>query len=122
MLVDGVDPYTGVTSPYLFTIGENEPHSFQIRGKNASCTGSWSGTTVASDLDGSPGKPIISGIYTLMSASLRAIQIDYFEGAGAARHDLYMDGSPVVTGTLPERFNSPETTTPTATSFRAEKR
>jgi len=98
MLVDGVDPYTGVTSPYLFTIGENEPHSFQIRGKNASCTGSWSGTTVASDLDGSPGKPIISGIYDLDVCLTTGIQIVYFEGAGAARHDLYMDGSPVVTG------------------------
>ncbi len=49
LLVDGTTVVAGVTSPATYVSGDSAPHSYQVRGRNASCTGGWSAATSGTD-------------------------------------------------------------------------
>ena len=49
LLVDGTTTVAGVTSPYTYSPGNSSSHTYQVRGRSASCTGPYSAGTTGVD-------------------------------------------------------------------------
>jgi hypothetical protein len=96
--LDGATVYSGVTSPYGYNPGNTASHTYEVRGRNAICTGAWSPATAFSDSNGTPSQPAITGITDVSPCATSGIQIAYTAGSPATRHDLYKDGVLAVTG------------------------
>jgi len=88
--VDGSTIVTNVTSPYTYTPGDNNSHNYEVRAKNASCTGAWSTAVAGTDANGTPSA------ITLTASNFDStcgVQITFTGGAGATQFDLYVDSS-----------------------------
>jgi len=49
LYVDATTVLSDVTSPYFYDPGDESSHDYQVRGRNANCTGSWSAATSGAD-------------------------------------------------------------------------
>jgi subtilisin-like proprotein convertase family protein len=96
--VDGGLVTSGVTSPWTHVPGNSSSHSYEIRGRNGSCTGAWSPTAAKSDLNDTPGAPVITSVVDIDPAQPTGVRVEFTAGAGATRHDLFRDGSLVQAG------------------------
>ncbi len=90
---DSTTIVSDVTSPHTYNPGNTSSHNYQIRAKNASCTGSWSTATAGTDANGTPSQPSITNITDNDPGALTGITITYTAGSPATQHDLYKDGS-----------------------------
>ncbi len=97
--VDGTTVIENVTSPYTYTSGDNNQHSYEIRGKyvNSSpsytCYGGWSPSQNGTDINDTPGAPSITAITDNDACATSGVTITFTAGNGATSHDLYKDGS-----------------------------
>jgi trimeric autotransporter adhesin len=90
---NGTTIVTTVTSPYVYSPGDNSAHNYEVRAKNSSCTGSWSTPVSGTDANGTPSQPSITLITDNNPNALTGITISYTAGSPATRHDLYKDSS-----------------------------
>jgi hypothetical protein len=112
---------SNVTSPYTYSPGDNNSHTYQIRGKNGTCTGDWGPTASGSDINDTPGAPSITAITDLDPCVTSGITITYTVGTGATSHDLYKDGSIAVSGYSSGATYQPGDTTSHSYKIRAKK-
>ena len=110
-----------VTSPYTYSPGDNNSHTYQIRGKNGTCTGDWGPTASGTDVNDTPGAPTITAITDLDPCATTGITITYTAGTGATSHDLYKDGSIAVSGYSSGATYQPGDTTSHSYKIRAKK-
>lgn len=110
-----------VTSPYTYSPGDNNSHTYQIRGKNGTCTGDWGPTASGTDVNDTPGAPAITAITDLDPCVTSGITITYTVGTGATSHDLYKDGSIAVSGYSSGATYQPGDTTSHSYKIRAKK-
>jgi len=95
--VDGTEIHLDTGNEKVFEFGDNLAHTFEYRGRTAVCTGLWSPAKSASDINYTPGAPVISSVQDINPSFPNGVRVNFTAGAGAARHDLYMDGALVVT-------------------------
>ena len=97
--VDGTTVVQNVTSPYTYIPGDNNLHTYEIRGKyvNASpeytCYGEWSPSQNGTDINDTPGQPVITNITDNDPCATNGITITYTAGSSATSHDLYKDST-----------------------------
>jgi len=90
--VDGATTFAGVTSPHTYVPGNTTSHTYEVRGRNPSCTGVWSAGVSKGDGD-APGAPTITSVEDIDAGQHTGIRVNYTAGLGATRHDLYRDGA-----------------------------
>ncbi|RKZ70226.1 MAG: hypothetical protein DRQ48_06630, partial [Gammaproteobacteria bacterium] len=97
--VDGTTTiYTGAGTSIGYDPGNTSSHTYDVQASNASCTGSWSGVTTATDEAGAPGTPGAPGVADVASCALTGVQITWGAVSGATGYDLWVDGTTLVTG------------------------
>lgn len=95
--VDGTTIYPDAGTEKVFEFGDSLTHTFEYRGRTAVCTGLWSPAKSASDLNDTPGAPVITSVEDMNPSFPNGVRVHFTAGGGAERHDLYMDGALVVT-------------------------
>ncbi len=110
-----------VTIPYTYQPGDNNSHTYQIRGKNGTCTGDWGPTASGTDINDTPGAPAITAIADIDSCATSGITITYTAGTGATSHDLYKDGTLAVTNYVSGATYQPGNNTSHSYVIRAKK-
>jgi hypothetical protein len=96
---DGSPVVTGYVSGATYEPGDTAVHTYIVRAIHGGCfseSAPQDGTDAK--VDEAPGAPAITGILDVSACAQSGIQISYTAGSGAVSHDLYRDGSPVVTG------------------------
>jgi len=94
--VDGSTIYLDTGTEKIFEPGDILSHTFEYRGRTAVCTGLWSPARSASDLNNTPETPTITSVEDINPLLPSGVRVNFTAGSGAERHDLYMDGAPVV--------------------------
>lgn len=95
--VDGATVYLDAGTDKEFQPGDSLPHTFEYRGRTSTCTGLWSPAKSSSDINNTPGAPVITSVQDINPLFPNGVRVNFTEGSGAERHDLYMDNSLVVT-------------------------
>ncbi|MBN2383621.1 hypothetical protein JXQ70_12145 [bacterium] len=96
--VDGSQAVTGITSPYTYVPGNTSSHSYVVRAVNGSCYAN-SNAVAGTDLnDAVTTAPVITSIVDHDPFVQDGVNISYTAGSPATSHDLWCDGSLVVTG------------------------
>ena len=95
---EGVLIMSGVSSPIYYNPGDTSSHSYVVRAVNTdeACF-SDSSVVSAADANGTPSKPVITGITDPSPISFGLV-ITYTPGTPAERHDLYKDGVLAIAG------------------------
>jgi fibronectin type 3 domain-containing protein len=91
LYVDGITLIQNVTTPHTYTPGDSSSHSYQIRAKNGSCIGSWSGATSQVDQNLTP-TPTISGNSTNICPDT---YVTLVTENGMSNYQWYLNGSPI---------------------------
>ncbi len=99
LYVDGSLVQSGVSSPVSYTPASNSSRSYVIRAISGSCSTD-SPAKVFSDTNDKPGAPLVTAVNDVSACAQSGIQVVFTDGLGAASHDLYSDGTSVVTGYL----------------------
>ncbi len=99
---NGVTVVTGVTSPSTYYPGDNSAHNYEIRAKNASCTGSWSAPVAGTDLNESVSAPSAPTVVDVDPCALSGVSISWTAVPGATRYDL-LEGSTNVPSNVTSR-------------------
>jgi len=110
LYVDGTTTVSGVTSPYTYSPGNTASHSYQVRGRNTSCTGAWSTATAGSDANLTPGTPTVSAVTDVNACSTSGVTITWGTVSQATSYDLYVDSTTTVTGVTSPYTYSPGNT------------
>jgi trimeric autotransporter adhesin len=106
LYVDGATTVPNVASPYTYTPVDTNSHNYQVRAKDAICTGSWSTAAAGTDIDSSVTAPSISGVADVNSCAQSGVTITWGAVAGATGYDLYVDSTTTVaTVTSPYVYN-----------------
>ncbi|MBN2383485.1 hypothetical protein JXQ70_11430, partial [bacterium] len=105
--VDGSQAATGITSPYTYVPGDTSSHSYVVRAINGGCYADSSAVAGTDVNDGVVTVPVITDIIDPDPATYSGLVITYTAGSPYTSHDLWMDGSLLVTG-----FNSGDMTPP----------
>ena len=95
--VDGTTILSGVTSPYTYNPGNTASHTYEARGRNASCTGEWSSPTAFADSNGvlsTPGAPTFSGV------GCAGVTVNWSGVTGATDYDVYRASGSTCTGAV----------------------
>lgn len=95
--VDGTTIYLDAGTDKEFQPGDSLPHTFEYRGRTNTCTGLWSPARSSSDINNTPGTPVITSVQDINPSFPNGVRVNFTAGSGADRHDLYMDNSLVVT-------------------------
>jgi len=95
--VDGTTIVTNVTSPYTYQPGDNNSHNYEVRAKNATCTGAWSTAVAGTDANSTPGTPTITSVTDVDPCATSGVQISWGAVSGATGYDLRVDGTTIVT-------------------------
>ncbi|MCX7830881.1 MAG: hypothetical protein N2445_07475, partial [Acidobacteria bacterium] len=125
--VDGSTEVANVTSPYTYLPGNNNQHSYEIRGKYVStspsytCYGGWSPPQNGTDVNDTPGQPAITSITDNDACATSGITINYTSGSGATSHDLYRNGTLVVSNFVSGSTYSPGNNNAYTYVIRAKK-
>ncbi len=97
LYVDGSLALSGVTSPVAYTPANTSSHSYVIRAINGTCYTN-STASAFSDANGTPGAPTITIVNDVDTCAQNGVQVVFTAGSGATSHNLWRDGSLVVTG------------------------
>lgn len=95
LLVDGTTTVSNVASPYVHTPGDSNPHTFQIRAKNASCNSGWSSGVQGTDQDLAVNPPAVNGPLTAGGTAVTGTST----APDGSTVTVYVDGVPY-TGTV----------------------
>jgi trimeric autotransporter adhesin len=110
LYVDGSTTLTTVTSPYVYNPGDTSSHNYQVRAKNASCTGSWSTAVAGTDLNSGIGTPAIGSVTDVSACAQSGVTITWGAVTGATSYDLYVDATTTVAAvTSPYGYNPGDT-------------
>lgn len=96
--IDAVTVVAGVASPYAHDPGDTADHSYEVRARTASCTGSWSPVTTFADGDGTPTAPPAPRAFDPRGCVMDGLLVSWDPIAGATSVELRIDGATVVTG------------------------
>ena len=96
LYVDATTIVSGVTSPYTYSPGNSSSHTYQVRARNASCTGSWSTGTAGTDGNATPAAPGAPSVSDVSACALSGVQISWGAVSGATAYDLYVDSTTIV--------------------------
>ena len=95
--VDGTTILPDAGTEKIIEPGDSLPHTFEYRGRTAVCTGLWSPSASGTDINGTPGAPVVTSVDDINPSFPNGVRVNFTAGSGAERHDLYMDGAQVVT-------------------------
>ncbi|NOZ93874.1 MAG: PQQ-binding-like beta-propeller repeat protein [Acidobacteria bacterium] len=99
LLVDGTTTIANVTSPYTYSPGDFNSHTYQVRARNASCTGAWSAATSGSDQTATaPATPAAPAVTDNSACALTGLTISWSAVANATSYDLMRDSTVIATG------------------------
>jgi hypothetical protein len=94
---DSVQVVSNYSSGALYNPGDTSSHSYVIRAEKGVCYNVSSPQNFA-DANNTPGAPTITAVNDVDTCAQSGVQIVYTAGSGATSHDLYKDGTKVVTG------------------------
>ncbi|MBN2384009.1 formylglycine-generating enzyme family protein, partial [bacterium] len=92
LYVDGSLQASGIISPHTYVPGDANSHDYVVRAINGTCYTN-SNTSAGTDVNNTPGAPIISSVTDLYGCVLSGVSVVFSAGSGATSHDLYVDGS-----------------------------
>jgi alpha-tubulin suppressor-like RCC1 family protein/fibronectin type 3 domain-containing protein len=106
--IDSSNIIPNVTSPFLYTPGNNSTHSYQVRAKNAACFSEWSTQATGADLANSaPLAPLAPSFSDIQQASL---VVSWNSVVGATSYDVWRLAGSSCSGAI-KITNVPVTTT-----------
>jgi|GEM_PF-556813 len=97
LLKDGVMAAMGYSSGATYNPGDTASHTYVVQGVKGVCTLNSAGSSF-SDVNNTPGAPVITSIADNDPGIQDGIHIYYTGGSGATSHNLYQDGSLVASG------------------------
>ncbi len=99
LLVDSATTVSNVSSPYTYSPGDSNSHTYQVRARNATCTGSWSGATSGTDSTATPpATPSAPSVTDKSACGLTGLTISWTSVSGATTYDLMEDSTVIATG------------------------
>jgi hypothetical protein len=119
---DGSLVVSSYASGATYNPGDTASHTYVVRAVNgADICSTDSMAQAGTDVNNTPGAPIITGITDEAICAQSGIRVSYTAGSGATSHNLVRDGSVVVTGYTSEALYNPGDTSSHSYVVRAVK-